>query len=105
MMTIQARLMKRILKTGRIKTNLAFLLLTAVFLASCSSTPKANFASSKIGMANPASINCADQGGELRITKNTKGEMGICFFEDGSHCEEWAYYRKECSKGENFAEK
>lgn len=105
MMTMQTRLMMLILKTGWIKSRFPFFLLIAVFMASCSSTPKVNFASSKIGMPNPASIYCADQGGELRIMKNTEGEMGICFFEDGSHCEEWVYYRKECTKGENFTEK
>jgi putative hemolysin len=49
------------------------------------------------GMANPASVNCVNNGGTLRIDKDATGaEMGICTLSDGTECEEWAYYRGEC---------
>jgi putative hemolysin len=52
-----------------------------------------------IDMANPASVYCVDQGGELDIRDQTGGQVGYCIFPDGSQCEEWAYFRGECSPG------
>jgi putative hemolysin len=53
------------------------------------------------GIANPASVYCEEQGGKLEIkTDNTGAQYGLCIFDDGSSCEEWGYYRGECSKGE-----
>jgi len=53
-----------------------------------------------IGIANPASVKCEADGGTLRILDSPDGQYGICMFSDGSVCEEWAYFRGECSKGE-----
>ncbi|PIT88008.1 MAG: hypothetical protein COU29_04335 [Candidatus Magasanikbacteria bacterium CG10_big_fil_rev_8_21_14_0_10_36_32] len=47
-------------------------------------------------MANPASANCINLGGRLDIRKNSGGEYGICIFENGKECEEWALFRGEC---------
>jgi putative hemolysin len=50
-------------------------------------------------IANPASVYCEENGGKVKIiTSDTGDQMGICIFENGSSCEEWAYYRKECQK-------
>lgn len=49
------------------------------------------------GIANPASTNCIDKGGTLKIEDN----VGYCYFDDGSKCEEWAFFRGECKKGDN----
>ena len=54
-------------------------------------------ASSLPGLANPASVHCEEQGGTLDIRTDDAGEVGYCLFEDGSECEEWAFYRGECS--------
>lgn len=52
------------------------------------------------GMANPASVYCIDQGGKLSIRNDASGgQYGICVFDDGSECEEWKFFRKECTKG------
>ena len=50
------------------------------------------------GMANPASVNCEEKGGTLRIvTQEDGGQIGICTLADGvTECEEWAYFRGEC---------
>lgn len=53
------------------------------------------------GLANPASTNCIEKGGELIIEDEVEGEIGYCLFDDGSRCEEWAFYRGECNVGEN----
>ncbi len=50
--------------------------------------------------ANPASVFCRDQGGESRPLDFEKGTKIFCSFDDGSECEEWAFYRGECQKGQ-----
>lgn len=53
-----------------------------------------------IGMPNPASAYCVDQGGALEMRKDAQGnEVGICVFGDGSECDEWAFFRNECEPG------
>jgi putative hemolysin len=53
-------------------------------------TPQAN-------MPNPASVYCTQHGNRLEIRTAADGsQTGICWFLDGSSCEEWAYYRDEC---------
>lgn len=53
-----------------------------------------------VGMANPASVNCVEQGGTLSIEKRPDGgEFGVCMFEDNLQCEEWALLRGECPVG------
>ena len=48
-------------------------------------------------LANPASAYCEEQGHKLEIRKDENGnEQGFCVFEDGSECEEWAFFRGEC---------
>jgi len=49
-------------------------------------------------MANPASVYCEEQGGTLDLTS------GMCTFADGSQCDEWAFYRGECSPGQASGE-
>jgi putative hemolysin len=50
-------------------------------------------------IANPASVYCEEQGGTVRIVETDDGQVGICVFDDGRECEEWAYYRGECVPG------
>ena len=52
-----------------------------------------------VGMPNPASVHCADQGGKLDIRDEAGGQVGYCIFPDGSECEEWAFFRGECGPG------
>ena len=50
-------------------------------------------------LANPASVNCQKQGGNLVIKTQPNGQYGVCYFEDNMACEEWALYRGQCPKG------
>jgi putative hemolysin len=51
-------------------------------------------------IANPASVHCEEQGGTVEIIETDRGQVGICVFDDGRECEEWAYYRRgECVPG------
>ncbi len=52
--------------------------------------------SAQTGMANPASVNCGKIGGSTDIRKNADGsEYGMCRFQNGTSCEEWALFRGE----------
>jgi TolB protein len=51
-------------------------------------------------LANPASGNCAKQGGTVSIqTREDGSQYGICLFEDNMQCEEWALLRGDCPVG------
>lgn len=67
-------------------------------LATGACTPPAQDESPRIGMANPASVHCAEAGGRSEIrTQADGGQYGVCVFEDGRQCEEWALFRdKTC---------
>lgn len=53
-------------------------------------------------MANPASIYCEQSGGKLEIrTASDGGQTGYCQLNDGSECDEWAYFRKECGQNKS----
>ncbi len=82
------------------KKTITFLVLTAMLILTISAcTPdiaKPDLPS--FGLANPASTYCIEQGGTLDIrTSNDGGQTGYCMFKNGNECEEWAYYRHECS--------
>ena len=54
---------------------------------------------SPVGLPNPASQYCQDQGHELEMRTEANGTAGYCIFPDGTECEEWTYYRGECAPG------
>jgi putative hemolysin len=57
-------------------------------------------AEAPIGLPNPASVFCQEQGGRLEIRSDAGGgQYGVCIFADGSECEEWTFYRGECQPG------
>jgi putative hemolysin len=78
--------------------NIQVLLIFASLVASCSPaqadpTPEAN-------LPNPASVFCEQNGGMVEIRTGTDGgQYGVCTFPDGSECDEWAFFRGECSAG------
>lgn len=52
---------------------------------------------SQAGAANPASINCSNNGGRLETREGSSGlPLGICVFPNGSQCEEWKYLSGDC---------
>jgi len=46
-----------------------------------------------VGLANPASTYCVEQGGKLEIRKEAKGDTGYCHLPDGKVVEEWEFFR------------
>jgi putative hemolysin len=74
-------------------------ILMGVLLAACTSV-QPETEQQEVGMPNPASVFCEENGGTLEIREDaTGGQYGVCIFSDGSECEEWAYFRDECSPG------
>jgi putative hemolysin len=54
-------------------------------------------AAEKVGMANPASVNCIKSGYKREIkTKPDGSQYRVCIFSEGKECEEWAFFRGEC---------
>jgi putative hemolysin len=76
-------------------------LVSALALAGCQTpvVPQPTEAG-KGGMANPASVYCEEQGGRIELREGEGGTYGVCIFEDGSECDEWAFYRGECKAGD-----
>ena len=56
-------------------------------------TPR-NTEAAVIGMPNPASAYCVEQGGESILVRSKKGDFGVCRLKDGTAVEEWEYYRE-----------
>lgn len=67
------------------------LLAVLILLAGCAPTREP--AAPVIGMANPASVSCIDNGGRSEIRNTPAGQIGVCVFSDGRQCEEWALFR------------
>jgi len=80
---------------------LQWIILVSLLLMACQSEPLARAGGQQnTKIANPASVHCVESGGELRIEKlGNGGEIGVCWFEEGRRCEEWALFRGECPVG------
>lgn len=77
---------------------LSLMFIATLLFSACGSQPAAQEnQGDQIGLANPASVYCQEQGGQLEMRENDAGTYGMCIFPDGSECEEWAYFRGECS--------
>jgi putative hemolysin len=82
--------------------------LGVALLASCSpaqSSPTSTATSSPVpNMPNPAAVYCEQHGGKSEIvTAADGGQSGLCIFPDGSQCDEWGYFRRECQPGDSLA--
>jgi putative hemolysin len=51
-----------------------------------------------VGLPNPASVYCIEQGYELRIVDEPEGQVGMCVFPDDTQCEEWSFFEGECGQ-------
>ncbi len=79
------------------------ILMIVLFLAACGGATEPSGGSSAdptVEIANPASVNCTDQGGTTSIeSRPDGGQFGVCYFEDNMQCEEWAMLRGDCPVG------
>ena len=115
------------------KAAIALLLAAFLLFAGCTTAPqppiKQNTSapparpannSTSIGLANPASVNCVNAGYKDEIRTDSSGaqagtspsgvreggaagQAGYCVFPNGRECEEWAFFRGECTDADSFA--
>ncbi|MEW6030680.1 MAG: DUF333 domain-containing protein [Chloroflexota bacterium] len=77
-----------------------FIGLLALALLTACATPPTPTPAQQVGLANPASAYCVEQGYKSEIRTAADGsQSGVCIFPDGSECDEWAYFRGECGPG------
>ena len=86
------------------KKQMSIMILIAtvlLWLAACAPTSDGPAVETEepVGLPNPASVYCEEQNGRLEMRSDENGTHGVCIFDDGSECEEWAYYRGECTPG------
>ena len=73
-------------------------LLGTLILGACGSAPATP--TSQAGLPNPASVYCVEHGGTVEIVTAADGsQSGVCHFDDGSSCDEWAFFRGDCTPG------
>jgi putative hemolysin len=97
MLRVAERRSVRCAHPGRVTTMRRLLIVgwCLVLLAGCGGTEPAEV---DPGLANPASTFCEEQGGTVEIRTDAEGAAyGVCVFDDGAECEEWAFYRGECT--------
>ncbi len=77
-------------------------LLGAALLVGCG--PRTGGATPQVGLPNPASVYCEQNGGKVDLRTGPGGGVaGACVFPDGSECDEWAYFRGECKPGDSLS--
>ncbi len=76
--------------------HLVWMSLVLVGLAGCAAQ-KTESTAQKIGMTNPASQYCVEQGGKLEIRNENNGQVGYCHLANGQVVEEWALLRSSQS--------
>jgi putative hemolysin len=82
------------------KTPSLLYFMIVLVLSACASSTKVDSPQTTSQIANPASQNCLQQGGQLSIEKDGGGgEFGVCIFEENRQCEEWAMMRGDCPVG------
>ncbi|HSB56343.1 MAG TPA: DUF333 domain-containing protein [Nitrosopumilaceae archaeon] len=86
--------MKKYLKIGIIVGILAIIAVSMYFIPGTRNVEPES--------GNPASKYCLEHGGTsfvktVTTINGSESQEGICEFPNGSQCEEWQYFRGECS--------
>ncbi len=83
---------------GKMKSNKLLILVIVIVISVLTGCKPADVAqASEQQIANPASVYCEQTGNRHEIITTADGsQSGICYFSDGSSCDEWAYFRGEC---------
>lgn len=80
-------------RSGRFATMLIF---PVALLAACSDDDSdPSDTSTPVGIANPASVYCVEQGGTVDIVDEAGGQVGYCNLPDGTRVEEWEYFEAQ----------
>ena len=82
------------------------LLLSMSLMISACSTKNPSHNNNLIGMANPASVNCQQQGGKSVLRDTAQGQVSDCHLPDGRVVEEWNLLRSQKNQCQaQYAEK
>lgn len=89
------------------KRFLGLFIVLSLFVVGCdNSNSDANDSTkdSEVAIANPASENCVSEGGQTKnmdvlIDGEKFGQYGVCEFDEGRMCEEWAMMNGDCPVG------
>ena len=75
-------------------------ILILIGLTACTSVKSdTDSKNNQVGMPNPSSKYCVDQGGKSEIRKaENGGSYGVCIFKDGTEEDEWEYFRRNNTK-------
>ena len=75
-------------------------ILLFIGLTACTSVKSSTeTGNTKVGLPNPASKYCVEQGGKSEIRKDENGaSYGVCIFKDGTEENEWDYFRRNNTK-------
>ncbi len=75
------------------------LIIFSLFISGCSQIKQnTDTQETTTQLANPASTFCIENNGQLEIRTALDGsQTGYCIFDNGKECEEWEYFRGECS--------
>ena len=85
------------------KTKLLFMLVTCTSLFFSAYNPQIGSPTSPADMPNPASVFCEENGGTLELRSDASSAVqGVCVFQDGSECDEWAFFHDECKPGDSL---
>lgn len=78
-----------------IMNKILFIGIATLALSACGDKNASQQQSELIGMANPASVYCTEQGGKLEIRDGKDGQSGYCHLPDGRVIEEWELFRSQ----------
>ena len=92
----------RLLRT--VVLSVLILLVALLAVVACSTpenTPTSTPESTpQVEIANPAAAYCVEQGYKNEIRTDADGnQYGVCIMDDGTECDERAFYRGECGPG------
>ncbi len=76
------------------KTALLLTVVGAVLLTGCARQENEYPVKEYTSMANPASVYCVEQGGQLEMVTENAQRVTYCVTKDGEKIEQWEYFRQ-----------
>lgn len=73
------------------------LCVVVLLISGCNPTEEEEAPAVVASVANPAAVACVKGGGRSTMTQTPQGEVGMCQLRSGKVCEEWAWFRGDCS--------
>ncbi|EGR0262994.1 putative hemolysin [Vibrio cholerae] len=76
------------------KTALLLTVVGVVLLTGCARQENEYTVKEYTSMANPASVYCVEQGGQLEMVTENEQRVTYCVTKDGEKIEQWEYFRQ-----------